>query len=67
LCRAARLVVELDGWSHGLRQEEDLKRDSFMMAQGFAMLRFSNMDVTTNLAGVVQAIAMTLAERCPDR
>lgn len=32
-----------------------------MVAQGFAVLRFSNVDVMTNLDGVVRAIADALA------
>ena len=65
LTREARLVVELDGFSHDLNQEYDQRRDKFMAEQGLTVLRFTNADVMGNLEGVVRAIAAALAEKCP--
>ncbi len=65
LSREARMVVELDGFSHDMNQEYDRRRDTFMAEKGLTVLRFSNADVMGNLEGVVQAIALALAERCP--
>ncbi|MFC4293033.1 endonuclease domain-containing protein [Sphingorhabdus arenilitoris] len=65
LCRAAKLVVELDGYSHDVSQEYDQRRDAFMAQQGFHVLRFTNADVMDNLEGVVRSIAKTLAETSP--
>jgi len=65
LCRAAKLVVEIDGYSHDLRLDHDQRRDAFMAEQGLTVLRFSNADVMSNLDGVVRSIAEALAERCP--
>jgi very-short-patch-repair endonuclease len=65
LCREARLVVELDGFSHDLNQDYDQRRDAFMKAQGYQLLRFNNADVMNNLEGVVETIALMLTETGP--
>ena len=60
LCREARLVVEADGWSHDLRQKEDVYRDKWLIGEGYRVLRFSNTDISENLDGVLHVIAETL-------
>ena len=65
LCREAGLVVELDGFSHDLRQTHDQQRDAFISAKGLTVLRFTNADVMTNLDGVTQAITLALTETGP--
>jgi len=65
LCRAQKLVIEIDGYSHEVRAAHDAKRDAFMTARGYRILRFGNDDVLGNLEGVVQAIGLTLNETCP--
>ncbi|QDZ08945.1 DUF559 domain-containing protein [Sphingomonas panacisoli] len=65
VCRGAKLVVELDGYSHDLSVEADARRDRYMQEQGFQVLRFSNEDVTTNVEGIVNTIAAALANRPP--
>ena len=65
LCRDAGLVVELDGFSHDLRQTHDQQREAFMSAKGLTVLRFTNADVMANLDGVTQAIALALEETDP--
>lgn len=64
-CHAARIVVELDGETHDFvsRQNSDKARDVFFRAQGYLVLRFSNNDVLTNLAGVIEAIRHAAAPR----
>lgn len=65
-CRSRKLVVELDGYSHDMRQNEDLRRDQLMRQQGWHIMRFRNKDVTTNLEGVVLAISMQLEAMIAD-
>jgi very-short-patch-repair endonuclease len=65
LCREHKLIVELDGWSHDVRAEHDARRDRFMASQGYTVVRFTNADVLSNLEGVVQSIALALAETSP--
>jgi very-short-patch-repair endonuclease len=65
LCRDAKLVVELDGFSHDINHEYDQRRDAFMVEQRFTVRRFANADVMNNLDGVVRTIALVLAEIVP--
>lgn len=67
LCRSARLVVELDGFSHALRPEHDSARDRWMRAEGWRVLRFANAEVMGNVEGVVTAIRLALAEGVMDQ
>ena len=68
VCHAARLILELDGGSHDFeeRQQQDQVRDTWFASQGYAVLRFSNDDVTRNLDGVVTTIADAARSRCGD-
>jgi very-short-patch-repair endonuclease len=67
VCHAARLVVELDGGQHFSDEGEqaDARRSAVIEAKGFRVLRFSNYDVMTNRAGVLETIATAVAERAP--
>jgi very-short-patch-repair endonuclease len=67
VCHAAKLVIELDGGQHFSDQGEraDAARSAVIEAQGFKVLRFSNHDVMTNRAGVLETIAAAVAERAP--
>jgi very-short-patch-repair endonuclease len=67
VCHAAKLVVELDGGQHFSDAQEvaDARRSSVIEAKGFRVLRFSNHDVMTNRAGVLETIATVIAERAP--
>jgi very-short-patch-repair endonuclease len=62
LSRSAKLIVELDGFSHEVRAEYDIARTKFLVAQGFRVLRFTNEEVLHNVEGVVTAIQMALSE-----
>ena len=59
-CIDARLVVELDGWSHGHREAYDARRTEAIEACGFAVLRLANEDVAENLDGVLETILRAL-------
>jgi very-short-patch-repair endonuclease len=67
VCHAAKLVIELDGGQHFSDQAEqaDATRSAVIEAQGFKVLRFSNLDVMKNRAGVLETIAAAVAERAP--
>jgi len=67
ICHAAKLVIELDGGQHFSDPAEraDAKRSRMIEAQGFQVLRFSNHDVMTNRAGVLETISTTIAARAP--
>src|SRR5581483_11056790 len=46
----AKLVIEIDGGQHFETGHErrDAKRDAFLMAKGYRVLRFNNHEVMTN-------------------
>ena len=61
-CPAAQLVVEIDGGQH---YEEDGRirdglRDGYLETLGLRVLRFSNLDVLSNMDGVIAAIVQHL-------
>ncbi|MFN3972018.1 MAG: endonuclease domain-containing protein [Gemmobacter sp.] len=53
-----RIVIEVDGGQHGQPDgaAHDGVRDAWLRAQGFAVLRFWNIDVGGNVEGVMQRI-----------
>ncbi len=55
-CIAARLVIELDGLQHAEQTAYDNRRTRALQAAGFAVLRFWNGDVLTNIEGVLEVI-----------
>jgi len=59
----ARLVVEVDGSQHVLQEREDAIRTEFLQSKGMTVLRFTNLEVLNNLAGVVSSIIEQLAAR----
>jgi|SRR6185312_5974263 len=65
LCYSAKIVVELDGESHGFeeRWKADQRRDAFFLANGFRVLRFTNEQVMSNLEGVVELVRQAAAGR----
>ncbi len=52
----ARLVVEVDGDSHASTEGADQARTRALEQEGFRVVRFSNVDVMTNMEGVLEAI-----------
>ena len=55
-CDQLSLCVEIDGYSHNEKATEDAIRQEYLEKLGLTVLRFSDEEVKTNLAGVVQAI-----------
>ena len=64
---SAKLAIEVDGGSHFVADgpARDAERTAWPAAQGWRVLRFTNPDVLSNVDGVLQTIASTLAERPP--
>ncbi len=60
LCRELSVVLELDGHSHDCAPERDARRDAWMAAHGFTVLRFADADVHGNVEGVVTAIRLEI-------
>jgi very-short-patch-repair endonuclease len=57
-----RLIIEVDGSQHGMPEGEarDLRRDRHFIAAGFRVLRFWNVDVNTEMDGVIIKILEAL-------
>jgi very-short-patch-repair endonuclease len=62
-CLSVKLILEADGGQHyhhaGLARDD--VRDAWLAAEGFRILRFSNLDVLTNIDGVATAILSGIA------
>jgi very-short-patch-repair endonuclease len=67
VCHAAKLVIELDGGQHFSDGQEaaDTRRSAIIEAKGFRVLRFSNHDVMTNRAGVLETIVTAIGASTP--
>ena len=59
-CRAAKLVVELDGSQHVDNDDYDRRRDEFMRGQGYSVLRFMSADAVKARASVCATILAAL-------
>src|SRR4051794_31364157 len=59
LCFAERLIVELDGGQHA-ETSNDARRDAYLKAQGFRVVRIWNNELFTNEEGVVETILSAL-------
>ena len=64
-CLARKVLIELDGSQHAERQDDDKKRDAFLRAQGYRVLRFWNNDVFENCFGVLERIYEAVMEHPP--
>ncbi len=51
-----RLIVELDGSQHAENAAYDARRDAFLRANGFRILRFWNGDVVHRTESVLETI-----------
>jgi very-short-patch-repair endonuclease len=62
VCHAAKLIIEVDGGQHFEPGNivRDARRDAYLTAQGYRVLRFNNLDVMKNKAGVLDTIAAAL-------
>jgi very-short-patch-repair endonuclease len=62
VCHAAKLVIEVDGGQHFEPKQiaHDTRRRAYLAAQGYRVLRFSNLDVMKNKSGVLEAIVAAL-------
>ncbi|OAM77556.1 endonuclease domain-containing protein [Devosia elaeis] len=61
-CHALRLVIEIDGDTHGsdIAQAYDAARTRFIESEGYRVLRFTNADVLGNAEGVFDIIVLAI-------
>ncbi|MFL6768863.1 MAG: endonuclease domain-containing protein [Sphingomicrobium sp.] len=65
LCPAQRLIIELDGSQH-VESGSDLRRDTYLRAQGFHIIRIWNNELFTNEEGAAVAILNALQTPLPN-
>ena len=61
-CVERKVIVEIDGATHATDTEwaHDRKRTEFLEAEGWKVVRASNVEVYDNLEGVLEAIRLAL-------
>jgi len=60
VCREAGLIIELDGGQHA-ENAEDIRRTTYLTAEGYSILRFWNNEAMDSRDGVLEAISRTIA------
>jgi very-short-patch-repair endonuclease len=63
VCLRYRLIVEADGGQHS--KTVDARRDAYLKAQAFRVLRFWNNDILDNEEGVLESILDALRNPSP--
>jgi very-short-patch-repair endonuclease len=58
VCYDRKLIIELDGGHHNQDEtkEKDIKRQNWLIDEGFTVIRFWNSEVMRNINGVLQSI-----------
>ena len=64
ICRERRLIIEVDGGQHA-DNPRDAVRDKWLVDRNYRVLRFWNNDVLGNMSGVLETIAVALAQAPP--
>lgn len=57
-----KLIIEVDGDSHGLSEDYDSRRTASLEKAGYRMVRFSNADVMGEMDGVLVLLTEILRE-----
>ena len=55
-----KLVIEIDGDTHDSDDQRDAVRTRYLDAQGYRVVRYSNVDVMQNLEGVLMNLAAVI-------
>ncbi len=57
------LVIEIDGETHGSAEEidHDRRRDEYMKARGWTVVRFPNVEVHENVDGLIEHLTRRLS------
>ena len=58
--RDPMLVIEIDGDTHADCEKRDAVRSAYLTAHGYEVIRFTNMDVMSNLDGVLETLGRHL-------
>lgn len=66
-CPERKLIIELDGAGHAEADsiKHDARRTALLESKGYRVLRFWNLDVSTNLEGVLEEIYGAVKKAAP--
>ena len=56
MCKELKLIIEVDGYSHNFKAEEDIQRDKALAELGYTVLRFHDEEVMKDLPNVQRVI-----------
>lgn len=62
ICRRLKLIIEIDGYSHQFKYDEDKLRDRKLMDEGYTVLRFSEQRIRYDLDNVAAEIQTMIEE-----
>ena len=62
ICRKLKLIIEIDGYSHNFKYEQDKLRDKKLSKNGYNVLRITEHDVKYDLDNVIRAIENRIHE-----
>ena len=62
ICRKLNLIIEVDGYSHNFKYEEDKERDKSLIESNYKVLRIRERDVKYDLFNVTRMIELTVIE-----
>ena len=60
ICRKLKLIIELDGYSHQFKVDEDRIRDKKLEELGYYVLRIDEYEVRKNLNNAIRVIEATI-------
>lgn len=63
MCKELMLIIEVDGYSHNFKTDEDMTRDKILAGFGFTTLRFSDKEIMDDLPNVKRTIETWIAGR----
>ncbi|MGQ1787090.1 endonuclease domain-containing protein [Saccharicrinis sp. GN24d3] len=66
ICRKLRIVIEVDGYSHQFKIEEDKERDKRLLEIGYQTIRIQEYDIKTDLKNVIIAIESLVLDQEKD-
>lgn len=60
ICRKLKLIIEVDGYSHNFKYDEDIKRDKNLSEVGYKVLRITEREVKYDIHNVQRAIELSI-------
>ena len=60
ICRKLKLIIELDGYSHNFKYEDDKTRDKRLNALGYTILRYDEYEIMNDINNVIRTLEITI-------